>query len=321
MKIMRKMVIALILTFVALSAVSLLAESVSGATGSSCSATISPKSNEVGAVTSYSFTITNTGTVDIGGANITVPTAYSKIGQPAISTQPSGQTWTISLQPITVGTKTSYFFLLYGSTVELSPGQAVTFTFNSRNPLPQGTYTWVVGITSNTNTTLADVPQSVKITENSSIVISSLDDALLIFAIAAGIAVINTALNRFLINYFVGWEQYRVMQKEMNEYRKETMAAARSNDKKQMEKLKKRQSQINNMQTKMLKPQMVQLGISFLYIFIWILVLTPTYGATSMVYLPGILGGAVSVVYWYPICSFFLGLLASRIIGIMPIEP
>ena len=109
------------------------------------------------------------------------------------------------------------------------------------------------------------------------------------------------------------------MQKEMNEYRKETMAAAKANDKKAMERLKKRQSQINNMQAKMLKPQMVQLGVSFLYIFIWILVLTPTYGATSMVFLPGI--GPVSVVYWYPIGSFFLGILASRILGIMPIEP
>ena len=46
------------------------------------------------------------------------------------------------------------------------------------------------------------------------------------------------------------------------------------------------------MQAKMMKPQMVQLGVSFLYIFIWIFVLTPTYGNTSMVYLPGI--GSVS---------------------------
>ena len=38
--------------------------------------------------------------------------------------------------------------------------------------------------------------------------------------IALGIAFINTALNRVLINYFIGWEQYRVMQKEMNEYGK-----------------------------------------------------------------------------------------------------
>ena len=64
------------------------------------------------------------------------------------------------------------------------------------------------------------------------IIINSILAATLILFIATVIAFINTALNRGLINYFVGWEQYRVMQKEMNEYRSETMAAARANDKK-----------------------------------------------------------------------------------------
>ncbi len=63
---------------------------------------------------------------------------------------------------------------------------------------------------------------------------------ILIMGISAVIAFINSGINRVLINYFVGWEQYRVMQKEMAEYRSETMKAARANDKKQMEKLKKR---------------------------------------------------------------------------------
>ena len=58
------------------------------------------------------------------------------------------------------------------------------------------------------------------------------------------------------------------------------------------------------MQAKMIKPQMVQLGISFVYLIVWFLVLTPYFGVTSLVYLPGI--GPVPVVYWYPICSFFL---------------
>ena len=142
--------------------------------------------------------------------------------------------------------------------------------------------------------------------------------ATLIFFIATVIAFLNTGLNRVLINYFIGWEQYRVMQKEMNEYRSETMAAMRANDKKQVEKLKKRESQIKNMQAKMMKPQMVQFGFSFVYIIIWFFVLTPTFGTTSMVYVPGF--GAIPVLYWYPIGSFFLGLLASRLIGVMPIE-
>ena len=152
-------------------------------------------------------------------------------------------------------------------------------------------------------------------------------------AIAAGIAFLNSGINRVLINYFIGWEQYRVMQREMSEYRSETMAAMRAKDKKQVEKLKKKDSQIKNMQAKMMKPQMVQFGISFVYLIVWFLVLTPVFGSTPMAYIPGIgtianaqlvagtaITNAIPVFYWYPICSLFFGLLSSRIIGIMPIE-
>ncbi len=111
---------------------------------------------------------------------------------------------------------------------------------------------------------------------------------LIIMAIAAGIAFLNSGINRVLINYFVGWEQYRVMQKEMAEHRSETMAAMRANDKKQVEKLKKKDSQIKNMQAKMMKPQMVQFGISFVYLIVWFLVLTPVFGSTQMAFIPGI---------------------------------
>ncbi len=106
--------------------------------------------------------------------------------------------------------------------------------------------------------------------------------------IAAGIAFLNSGINRVLINYFIGWEQYRVMQKEMSEYRSETMAAMRANDKKQVEKLKKKDSQIKNMQAKMMKPQIVQFGISFVYLIVWFLVLTPTFHNTPMALIPGI---------------------------------
>ncbi len=173
-----------------------------------------------------------------------------------------------------------------------------------------------------------------------SLAITSLPLAtIVIMVIAAVIAFINSGINRVLINYFVGWEQYRVMQKEMSEYRSETMKAMRANDKKQVEKLKKKESQVKNMQAKMMKPQMVQFGISFVYLIVWFLVLTPAFHQTPMAYIPGIgtiagafhivngatvgkaIPNAIPVFYWYPICSFFFGLLSSRILGIMPIEP
>ena len=146
-----------------------------------------------------------------------------------------------------------------------------------------------------------------------------MDAAIIIVSIAVVIAFINTVLNRVLINFFIGWEQYRVMQKEMNEYRSETMAAARANDKKQMEKLKKRQSQINAMQSKMLKPQMVQFAISFVYIFVWIFVLTLNIWKHLSGF-PTRNRAPLSNLACNPIFSFFLGLLASLLIGIVPIE-
>jgi uncharacterized membrane protein (DUF106 family) len=320
MKASKKMVIVLLLMLVAVSGVGLLTGSASAAGGLACNASISAQSSAVAQETSYTFTISNskTSTTTLGSANITIPSAYSNFGNIAITQQPASQNWNITLQTIKTGTKISYFILLYGSTQGLNPGQGITFTLDARNPLPSGSYKWIIGVNENTTEAGLNVPQFT-VNVSSSIAIGSISDATLILILALGIAFINTALNRVLINYFVGWEQYRVMQKEMNEYRQETMAAARANDKKQMEKLKKRQSQINNMQAKMLKPQMVQLAISFLYILVWFGVLLPAYGSTSMVYLPGI--GALPVIWWYPIASFFLGLLASRILGIMPIEP
>ncbi len=141
---------------------------------------------------------------------------------------------------------------------------------------------------------------------------------IIILAIAFVIALINTGVNRALISHFIGWSKYRTMQKEMAEFRTEQMAAMRANDKKQLEKLKKKKSQVDAMQAQMMKPQMLQMGISFVYIIVWWLVLIPGFGSTNVAYVPGF--GPITVIYWYPICSFFLALLSQRILGVMPIE-
>jgi uncharacterized membrane protein (DUF106 family) len=140
----------------------------------------------------------------------------------------------------------------------------------------------------------------------------------LIMLIAFAIALLNSSINRALVSHFIGWDKYRSMQKEIAEFRSESMAAARSNDKKQMEKIKKKQSQINNMTAQMAKPQMIQFGISFIYIIVWLLVLTPTFSNYQIAALPGI--GNFTVFWLYPMVSFFLSILASRLMGVMPIE-
>ncbi|UCF44893.1 MAG: DUF106 domain-containing protein [Candidatus Bathyarchaeota archaeon] len=142
-----------------------------------------------------------------------------------------------------------------------------------------------------------------------------------IMLIAIAVSFLNMAIQRLLITRMCGWKEYKVMQKETSEHRSKMMQAMRANDKKLMEKLKKKQSQIDNMQKKMMKPQMILLPISFSYLVIWYLFLIPVYGANAVAYVPGIAPppSGIPVFIWYMLCSFFLGTLASRVIGTSPI--
>jgi uncharacterized membrane protein (DUF106 family) len=137
-----------------------------------------------------------------------------------------------------------------------------------------------------------------------------------IMGVSLTIALINSGLNRALISRFVGWDEYRSMQKEMNEWRSQQLAAARANDKKQLEKLKKKESQIMNMQKKMAKPQLLLVVLSFVYFFVFP-VLTG-YFPHTVVNVPGF--GYQPFYIWYFLCSFFFGTLASRVWGILPME-
>jgi len=142
---------------------------------------------------------------------------------------------------------------------------------------------------------------------------------LVIMVLAITISFINMTINRLLITRICGWREYRVMQKETSEYRSQLMKATRAKDQKLITKLKRKESQINKMQTKMMKPQMILMPISFSYIIIWYLFLIPTYGSIPVAYLPGLFADGLPVIYWYMICSFFFGTIASRILGITPI--
>lgn len=141
---------------------------------------------------------------------------------------------------------------------------------------------------------------------------------IVIMLICMIISFVNSSINRLLISRFIGWGQYGEIQKELAEYRSLTTQAMRTSDKKLLEKLKKKEPQIMNMQKKMLKPQLILLVLSFSYIFIWLFVLYPLYGGATVAYIPII--GKAQVFWWYFICSFLFGTLASRLLGITPIE-
>ena len=311
MKMLKRIIFITLIALLSISAFGVLT-SVKGVSDVNYQVSISASNNGVSQTSSYAFTVDNTGTSNLAAVNITIPAygsgGYGGIQKLAIAQQPPSQTWNI--------TQDNGFILLSDSQ-GLSTGQSLTFSFDATNPQVAGTYKWNIAGSNETGAAALNDPQN-NITATYLVDVTAILPVLAIMGIAGVIALLNSGLNRILINYFIGWQQYRVMQKEMSEYRSETMAAARANDKKQMEKLKKKQSQINAMQGKMMKPQMVQFGISFLYIIVWFLVLTPTFGGTSLAFIPGF--GPISVFYLYPIFSLFLGLISSRIIGIMPIE-
>ena len=143
-----------------------------------------------------------------------------------------------------------------------------------------------------------------------------------IMLIAIIISFVNMTIQRLLITRMCGWNEYRVMQKETSEYRSQLMQATRAKDQKLLTKLKKKEARINKMQTKMMKPQMILMPISFSYIVIWWFFLIPTYGDLGVAFIPGIAAApaGITVIWWYMICSFFFGTLASRIIGVNPIS-
>jgi uncharacterized membrane protein (DUF106 family) len=138
----------------------------------------------------------------------------------------------------------------------------------------------------------------------------------MIILVAIAISFMNMGLNRALITKMIGWHEYRSMQREISEYNSERMAAMRAKDTKALERLKKKESQITSMQTKMFKPQLILLPITFIYLIVWPIL--TGYFPFTVAYVPGI--GAQPFFVWYLVCSFFFGTLASRIIGVTPIQ-
>ncbi|MBX5328432.1 MAG: EMC3/TMCO1 family protein [Candidatus Bathyarchaeota archaeon] len=141
---------------------------------------------------------------------------------------------------------------------------------------------------------------------------------IIIMFVCVTISLLSSSVNRLLIAKLVGWEQYRMMQKEIAEHRALSTQAFRTKDKKLLEKLKKKESEILSMQKKMARPQLILFLLSFSYIFIWLFVLGPAYAGNAIAIIPGI--GKIDLFWWYFICSFAFGTIFSRVLGIMPIE-
>lgn len=137
-----------------------------------------------------------------------------------------------------------------------------------------------------------------------------------VMLVSATISFLNMGINRLLITRMCGWEEYKMMRKETSEYQSQLMQAMRANDTKRVEKLKKKETQIKNMQTKMMKPQMFLFLFTIVYFVIWPIL--NGYFPQPVAVVPGF--GEIPFYIWYLICAFFFGTLAGKVVGVTPIQ-
>lgn len=135
------------------------------------------------------------------------------------------------------------------------------------------------------------------------------------------LTLVTSLANRFLTNQ----DQLKAWRKEVAEWTSDFNKARKSNDKKLLAKVKKKQPEITKIQSKMMWQSM---KVSFIFMIpfflLWYLFLTPTYiDVAAVAYIPSILtsdGGVpwlpLPLFWWYLLCSFLFGTIFSRVLGL-----
>lgn len=140
---------------------------------------------------------------------------------------------------------------------------------------------------------------------------------LLTLTIAGALALITTTANRFLVDV----KRAAAVTKEVNAWRKEFDKARKSNDKKLLAQLTKKQQAMMKLQSQVAFDRM---KVSFIFLapfwLVWI-VLSGSFGQTVVAHSPieiPFAGANLSFFYWYLICSFAVSLPLSRVFGVNP---
>lgn len=130
------------------------------------------------------------------------------------------------------------------------------------------------------------------------------------------ISFIITLATRLLTNK----EQLEITRKETARLQAEMKKLRTSHDKKSLEKLQKLQSQMLAIQSKASMQSLKVLPISLTtYLIIWWLILVPSYGLENPVAFLPWLGGqplALTLFYWYFLCSILFGTLFNKVFGL-----
>jgi len=137
-----------------------------------------------------------------------------------------------------------------------------------------------------------------------------------ILLLAFGISFATSLSNRLLTNR----EQMRDWNKEISQWRSESMKATRSGDKKLMAKVKKQEKHIMQLQSKMMIQSMKTTFLWFIpMLLLWYVLLPQLVEVNKPVaYLPW-LGPEplpLNVILWYLVCSLLAGIIFNKLLGL-----
>jgi len=137
-----------------------------------------------------------------------------------------------------------------------------------------------------------------------------------ILLLSFAISLATSLSNRLLTNR----EQLRAWNKEIREWRADSLKATRGGDKKLMAKVKKQERHVMQLQSKMMFQSMKTTFLWFIpLMLIWYVFLPQIVGniGLAVAYLPWLSGELpLTVFYWYLLCSFLAGALFTRLFGL-----
>ncbi len=130
--------------------------------------------------------------------------------------------------------------------------------------------------------------------------------------------------NRLLTNP----EKSKTWRKEVMEWNAQLRNAQKRGDKKQIDKLMKKQQYILQLQSKMMWQSMKVTLLFFIPLILVWQFLRVTYGDLEIAFLPGVgskiampfFGEIASLYWWYLLCSLLFSTIFSRILGLMSVE-
>lgn len=141
---------------------------------------------------------------------------------------------------------------------------------------------------------------------------------LLILILSIPAPLVSAIVSRILISRSFGIERYRQIMKEIRDFDREYMKALREKDSSKIERMSKKKPYIDKMRASTFRISFLNTIIlfpPFLFFYFWLI---SVFDSMNVIYFP-LLGNEfyIQTYFWYVICSFLMGLLINRAIGII----